>query len=556
MLREVRRALLVAFAFSGAANVLMLATPLYTLQVFEQVVPLGSLETLLVLTVITAAAILALGLIEVARDVILQRAGVWLEHELGPHLLRNGLRAATPNIELRREARALEQVASFITSSAVHPLFDAPWTPIFLGALLLLHPLIGLIALVSAVLLGLAAVLQNVLTHRLQQEGALAQERAGQWTSALAANGPLMGALGLAAGAAAQWERLNRAQAAASYSQGKRSAAIRSLARTVRLGSQIALYAIGAWLVVRGEITPGALVASAILLARALAPIEGLVSALKSSTAAWRAYRCLHALPEDAAAPRIATGETAPLGALRLVNVTVVHPGRKTPALRAVTLALEPGEALGIVGPNGSGKSTLAAVVAGALPPTSGAADLDGIPIAKWQRYARTPPIGYTPDEPSLAQGTVYQNIARYGDASLASVAGAAARAGVNEILQALPAGYDTEIGPGGAGLALGERRAVALARALHGAPRLVVLDEPEAGLDLAGVRRLIGALEALKADGVGLVIATQDPRLLALTDRIAVLNAGALQVSGATGDLAARSGAPPVAEPARAGLH
>src|SRR5512145_134176 len=162
MLREVRRALLVAFAFSGAANVLMLATPLYTLQVFEQVVPLGSLETLLVLTVITAAAILALGLIEVARDVILQRAGVWLEHELGPHLLRNGLSIGTPGGELRREARALEQIKSFVTSSAIHPLFDAPWTPIFLGALLLLHPLIGLVAIVSAVLLGLAVVLQKL----------------------------------------------------------------------------------------------------------------------------------------------------------------------------------------------------------------------------------------------------------------------------------------------------------------------------------------------------------------------------------------------------------
>jgi PrtD family type I secretion system ABC transporter len=534
----------------------MLATPLYTLQVFEQVVPLGSLETLLVLTVITGAAILALGLIEIARDVILQRAGVWLEHELGPHLLRNGLRAGTPGGELRREARALEQVKGFVTSSAIQPLFDAPWTPIFLGALLLLHPLIGLVAIGSAVVLGIAAVLQTLLTGRLQQEGTAAQERAGQWTAALAGSGLLMGALGLAAGAAAQWERLNRAQAAASYSQGKRTAFVRSLARTARLGSQIALYAVGAWLVVRGEVTPGALVASAILLARALAPIEGLVSALKSGTAAWRAYRCLHALPEDAAAPRIATGGEPPRGALQLTNVTVVHPGRKTPALRGITLALEPGEALGIVGPNGSGKSTLAAVIAGALAPTAGAADLDGIPIAKWQRHGRTPPVGYVPDEPGLVPGTVHENIARFADTSLASVVDAATRARIDDLLRALPAGYETEVGTGGAGLSLGERRAVALARAVHGAPRLLVLDEPEAGLDGAGVRRLIAALEVLKTDGIGLVLATHDPRLLALTDRVLVLNGGAPHAQGAPGDLARRADPYPAAEAARAGLH
>jgi ATP-binding cassette subfamily C exporter for protease/lipase len=556
MLKEVRRALLVAFAFSGAANVLMLATPLYTLQVFEAVVPLGSLETLLVLTVITAAAILALGLIEIARDVILQRAGVWLEHELGPHLLRNGLRQGTPCGELRRESRALEQVKSFITSSALHPLFDAPWTPIFLCALLLLHPHIGAVAIVAVVLLGLAAVLQSVITQRLQLEGAAAHERAGQWTAALSGSGPLMGALGLAAGAAAQWERLNRAQAAASYSQGKRASFVRSFARTARLGSQIALYGIGAWLVVRGELTPGALVASAILLARALAPIEGLVSALRSGTAAWRAYRCLHALPDDAVLPHIGAGEGAPRGALQLANVTVFHPGRKSPALRAVSLALEPGQALGIVGPTGSGKSTLAAVIAGALAPTVGAADLDGIPIAKWQRGAPAPPIGYVPDEPSLLQGTVHENIARFAEASLASVVRAATQAGVDDVLQTLPVGYDTEVGPGGAGLALGERRAVAMARALHGAPRLVVLDEPEMGRDGAGVRRLISTLEAIKADGVGIVIATQDPRLLALTDRIVVMNGGALHAEGAPGEFSARAGSQPAANGARAGLH
>ena len=210
--------------------------------------------------------------------------------------------------------------------------------------------------------------------------------------------------------------------------------------------------------------------------------------------------------------------------------------------MRGVSLNLAPGECLGIVGPNGAGKSTLAVRIAGAILPTSGAADLDGIPIAKWQRGDGDPPVGYFPDDPLLIEGSIHENIARFGDASLISVAQAAMRAGVHETLHSLQSGYDTPVGPGGSGLALRERRAVALARAIHGSPRLVVLDEPEIGLDGVSVRRLIKVLEDLKAEGIGFAIATQDPRLLALTDKIVVvLNNGAVQTQGPSAELARR---------------
>lgn len=533
MLKEVRRAVAVAFIFSGFINVLMLATPLYTLQVFETVVPLGSLETLLILTIITAAAILALAFLEMARDMLVLRAGLWLDHELGQHMLQNGLRLGRSADDLRQDARALEQFKSLLTSSAITPLFDAPWVPIFLVALTVLHPMIGAIAAVSCVLLAISAILQNFLTSRLQTESSKAHERSESWWMKVAGNGLMAGALGLTKGATRQWEIYNRSHIASAYSQGKRSSFVKAIARSVRIGSQIALYGIGAWLVINNEIAPGALVASAILLARALAPLEHLVGAVKAAKSAWIAYGRLKQLPADAIVPAVSDQSGVPDGHIRVADVTFYYPGRKVPALRQVSLDIKPGQSIGIVGPNGSGKTTLAAMIAGALVPTSGTADLDGIPVAKWQRADGPPPVGYVPDEPALIDGSVHDNIARFTEASLISVAKAAMRAGVHETLHSLQTGYDTAVGPHGSQLALRERRAVAFARALHGDPKVVVLDEPELGLDGTGMKELQRVLTEIKASGTGLVVTTQDPRLLKLADWIVVLNAGTIQSKG-----------------------
>ncbi len=530
ILRQIRRALLIAFFFSGWINILMLATPLYTLQVFENVVPMGSIETLIVLTVITAGAILALALLESARDVILLRSGLWLDHELGQHILENGLKIGRSPVELKADARALDQFRAYLTSPAITPLFDAPFVPLFLVLLTAMHPVIGIVATVAAVILLVCTYVKHRLTKRLNVEGTQAYERAHRWWMTVASTGQLAGALGLCSGATAQWESYNRSHIATAYSRGKREKFVKVFARTVRIGSQIALYGFGAWLVIAGQMSPGALIASAIMLARALGPLEQLVTAVGATQSGWKAYAHLKALPEDADLPRVDSDSDGPVGQVKLVGVTFHYPTRQVPALRNINLDLKPGQCLGIVGPNGSGKSSLAKIIAGAVTPTVGAADLDTLPISKWQRVMVTPPIGYLPDEPALVEGTVHENIARFSDVSQVSVAHAAMIAGVHDALHALPSGYDTPVGPDGSNLALSERRAVALARAIHGNPKLIVLDEPEVGLDGAGLRRLVNVLASLKDTGVGLVIATQDPRLLALTDNIALLADGTLQ--------------------------
>lgn len=538
MLKDVRRAWFTAFFFSAFINILMLATPLYTLQVFDTVVPLGSIETLVIITAITSLSIAALALLEICRDLILLRASVWLDHELGRHILSNRLKLAASPQDIREDCKALEQFHGFLASPAAGIVLDAPFVPLFLIGLFLLSPLIGWVALAAAGLLSAAAVLQVAFTSRLQLESARAHERSEKWSRTVAANGQLAGAFGLVNGISAQWEAFNRSHIGAAYSAGKRGSVIKAYARSVRIGSQIAIYGFGAWLVIGTEIAPGALVASAILLARALAPLEGLASSIRAIRSALAAYQRLKLLPEDADVPALTEGG-AIKGDIQLHDVTYYYPTRKTPALRVQTLQLEAGQSLGIVGANGSGKSTLAALLAGAMSPTTGSASLDGLPIVKWQRGDCEAPIGYLADEPLLLEGSVHENIARFGQASLMSSAHAAMKAGVHETLQALQSGYDTPVGPQGNLLSLRERRAVAFARALAGNPKIAVLDEPETGLDGASMKRLMSILADLKASGTALVIATQDPRLLALVDKVVVLSGGSVQVMCDAADFA-----------------
>ncbi|MFM9942743.1 MAG: type I secretion system permease/ATPase [Hyphomicrobiaceae bacterium] len=533
--------MLAAFLFTGVVNVLTLATPLFTLQVFETVVPSGSVETLVLLALMAAGAVFALMLIEIVRDRIMLRAATWLDHTLGQHLLENGLKSGTSADEMQSEIRSLGVLRGFLTGPLLLALFEAPWMPLFIVALLVLHPMLGLVALVAAALLLMAGILLSLMTGHLLEETQAASERADRWWRAVAGRGQVAGALGLAVGATEQWELYNRSHVAGAYSLGKRTGLIKAFSRCVRVVTQIAVYAVGAHLVIKSELSPGALVASAILLARALAPLEASVMAFRSAGQALRAYRRLKAHAMDARAIEIGGQVTGPEGHLCLTGVTYYHPGRKAPSLHDINLALAPGECLAIVGPNGAGKSSLAAVIAGAAQPHMGTADLDGVPVVRWQRGTSEPPIGYLPDDAPVIEGTVHENIARFREASLLSVVRSAMQVGTHDVLLGLPQGYDTEIGPNGSGLSLRERRAVALTRAAFGAPRLVVLDEPEIGLDGGSLRALVKVLADMKQAGIGLAIATQDQRLLALADRMVLLKDGRVQAFGTAAEVSRR---------------
>ena len=542
-----RNALVAAFVFSGSVSVLMLAIPLYTLQVFESVVPTGSLETLVALTIMAIVALFATTVIEVVRDRILLKAGLWLDFNLGKLIAERSLSGAAHAAELREEVKLAQIVKGFATGPALAPLFDAPWTPLYLVGLFILHPILGWVGLISAMLLALAALWQSMGTEAAQADVARSNEAADKWWQAAIASPMRTLALGMVRPARARYDALADEQIMAAYDFGNRSSVIKAFARFVRLVSQVAVFGAGAFIVVKGEATGGVLIASSIIMGKALAPIEQAVSMLKIVSAAFAAGRRLRNLPP--LSPAAGVDHAAEDGELRypgqgliaINDVAFHYPGRQTFAVRGIEFEIPPGQSIGIVGPNGSGKSALAGVIAGALEPKIGQATLDGVPVARWQRTAERPPVGYLGPDPQLLEGSVHENICGFDEAGALTVARAAIKAGVHELISALPEGYETKVSGDGQSLSQRERRVVALARAVYGKRRIVVLDEPELGLDAQGERRLIRHLSDLKKEGLQLVIATQQPRLLALVDKVAVLRKGTLEMFAPTEEVVKR---------------
>jgi PrtD family type I secretion system ABC transporter len=556
-----RGALWTAFLFTGVINALMMATPLYSMQVFSTVVPTGSLETLTSLTLMAAAAMIVMSILELIRDRVLYKAGLWLDFNLMGYILERWLRtgqssAQGPGADVRLEAKLVATIKGYSTGPAINPLFDAPWAPIFLVGLFLLHPLLGLVGLVAAVLLALAAVLQAIATDGPQTEAMRAQEQADRWWQSATVDISRLNGAGLGPIVRDRWELLAEESAQRAYALHCRGNAIKMFAKGIRLLAQVAIFAAGALVVIKNEASAGVLIASSLLMARALAPFEQSVPMLKLFVAASKSARHLKSLPKPPKNDLIDLQLEHIDGHLSVQDATYAYPGRTQLALRGITLDLAPGQSLGIIGPTGAGKSTLA-LIAGALEPRSGSVDLDGLAISKWQRGLEQPIIGYVGTQAALFEGTVHENIVRFREFSLMSAAQAAMKIGVHEALSELPQGYETKVTAEGSGLSHREARAVALARAVHGGTRIVILDEPELGLDGAGEKRLVTLLTTLKKAEVTLIIATTQPRLLVLTDKVAVLKKGSLELFGPTAEVMAKlqgANKGPAQQPAAAG--
>ena len=557
-----RGALWTAFLFTGVINALMMATPLYSMQVFSTVVPTASLETLASLTMMAAAAMLVMAVLELIRDRVLYKAGLWLDFNLNGYILERWLRlgqasAQGPGADVRLEAKLVSTIKAYSTGPAINPLFDAPWAPIFLVGLFILHPLLGLVGLVAAIFLALAAVLQAFAVDGPQTEAARAQEQADRWWQSVTGDLARLNGAGLAPIVRDRWEMLAEESAQRAYALHCRANLIKMFAKAIRLLAQVAIFAAGALVVIKNEASSGVLIASSLLMGRALAPFEQSVPMLKLFLAASKAARHLKSLPKPPKNELIDLQSEPIAGQLTLQDATYAYPGRTQLALRGINLELAPGQSLGIIGPTGAGKSTLAALIAGALEPRSGSVDLDGLAVSKWQRGLEQPVIGYVGTQAALFEGTVHENIVRFREFSLMSAAQAAMKIGVHEALSELPQGYETKVTADGNGLSHREARAVALARAVHGGTRIVILDEPELGLDGAGEKRLINLLTTLKKAGVSLIIATQQPRLLVLVDKTAVLKKGSLELFGATAEVMAKlqgTNKVPAAAPAASG--
>lgn len=535
-----RVALLIIFFFSCCINVLVLAFPLYTLQIFARVIPTGSLETLFYLSLMVGAVLLALLALELVRDRIVLRLGHWLDQAYSARVLDHHIAVRKKDLSAKSSATALARLRAAFASNAILPLFDLAWVPAYVFILFLLHPVLGLIASLTAGALFILSVLHAVLAHDGRSGLQASRAESDMWWDAAAPATNRLGALGLRQGTYVEWGLRHADSLHRRHKISKRSGTIRAAARFLRYGAQVLMYGSGAFLVVTGHVSPGVMIASAIILSRALVPLEQTVTTLRTAISGLRAMRELARMP---ASPSIveAVDDYHRSGQLVLNNVSFVYPGRRTPSVRNISARLVAGECLGIIGPNGSGKSTLARLIAGEVEPSAGAVELDGLPVWQLQRTRTRAAVGWLEERATLLPGTVHENICGFSDQPLISAVDSAIRAGVHEILSDLPDGYLTKVSPDGEPLNGTEIRALALARAIHPKPPVLVLDQPDIGLDRGGEKRLLRTLDELKARGTSVIVITHRPFLLELTDKLMVLNEGGCEMFGNSSDVAQR---------------
>ena len=551
MLRQAGFGIILIALLSGAVNFLILVSPIYMFQVFDRVLLTFRVETLIYLSVVAGVCIVVLGVFDALRSVAVARLGRWWDDTARPDLFDASLAAArTRGPNVGATLQDLTQVRTFIGGPSLLPFFDAPWAPLFIAVIFLLHPVLGLIALGSAIVLLCFAVANDVFS-RLSRAGISGDQIAnGVFAATALGNADVVHAMGMQPAVVALHDRRQNGINAASQVGAERTAIITGASKAVRIGVQVAILGVGAYLVTLGELTAGGMIAASIILGRALAPVEQGIGAWRGFTAAREAHGRIAALLKAVPAAPEPTALPAPTGRLSVESVSLALPGQDKPVLRQVSFALEPGSVMAIVGPSAAGKSTLCRLLVGAWRPVAGHVRLDGAELGQWRSEDRGRYIGYLPQSIELFGGTVGDNIARLGPAEDSAVVEAARIAGCHEMILRLPRGYDTEIGEGGAFLSGGQRQRIGLARALFGRPRLVVLDEPNSNLDAEGESALIQAMTSVRERGGTVVVVAHRPSAISVLDQLMMIKDGHMVAFGPKDEVLGKVMARPIESP------
>ena len=524
-----RRELLWVLVFSAFANVLLLAPTIYMLQLFDRVLHSGNELTLLAMTLLLVLFCAALALAEWLRSRLLVRSSNRLDDALGSRVFAVAYAAqlAQPQRAPQRPLADFAQLRQFLTGNGIFAMADAPWAILFIGVLFLMHPLLGWLSILFCVVQVVVAVLaQRMFSGRQRAVQDLDQEVA-QYLQVKLRNAESVAAMGMQPALQRHWRELQQQQLAHQDASHESATRIQSLMKWLQYTQQALMLSLGAWLAIRGEITVGAMVASNALSGNALRPVTMLVSAWGPAIevrAAWARLDALLIKHERAASQQ---DDATLSGAVSLIDLTASVEGRREPILQGITAEFAAGEVVGIVGPSGAGKSTLARCLLGIWPQRSGKVLFDGQPVEQLSRDAIGPQLGYLPQDIDLFDGTIAENIARFSAAEPEAVVDAARMAGIHEMVLRLPNGYDTPIGESGNILSGGQRQRLGLARACLGTPRIVVLDEPNANLDDAGEAALVKAVLAMKTRQTTVFMIVHRPALLAVADRILVLENG-----------------------------
>jgi len=543
-LRDGKRPAIVAFLFSLVSNLLYMALPLYTYQVYGRVMVSQNQATLWMLTLVTIFVFGISSVIDDFRARILINFGVALDQRVSGRIFSSLFDAAVRG-EPGARAQALRDLDQFrqtFTGVGAAALFDVPWIPIFVVVLFIVDPLVGFVTLVAGIILLLLAVAQTRAMQQPMKEANEAALKSYAFTDSALRNGEVVRAMGMLPTLGAAWARhravtIERGAAASEYSN-----AYTDLIKAVRMGVQVLIIAIGAFLILKGKIHSGMLFANMILASRALQPIEKIVGSWEPLNNMARAHDRLQLLLTKAEPQALATSLPRPTGKLSVENVNFAPPGGTKLVLAGVSFPVEPGEVVGVIGPSGAGKSTLARILMGIWRPLQGIVRLDGADVYTWDRADFGRHVGYLPQDTELFSGTVRDNIARFrDDISDQDVVEAAQLAGVHELILRLPKGYDTDVGDSGAVLSVGQRQRVGLARAVLGNPAFVVLDEPNASLDAEGEDALMRAIDTLKARGSTVVIISHKPSVFRAADKMLVLREGRVEMFGPRDQVMAR---------------
>ena len=543
-LRASRQVFWHAGGFSLFVNILMLTGPLYMLQVYDRVLASQSIPTLLALTLLVLVLYGTLAVLEWARSGLFSVAASRFEGALIDRAAASAmsLSLADPGRATDRPIRDLRALRRFIASPVSGAMFDAPFSPLFLIVLFMLHPIFGAWAVFGAVVLVAASALNERMSARLMKESEDYERTSAMRSSEMTRNAEVLKALGMTGTVRARWRGLFDGGDSAFARSGRILSGFSSGTKAFRLFLQSAILGIGAWLVIQGEASPGAMIASSILMGRAIGPLEQIVGQWRSIVSARESWTAL-----KAALSRVPPqAETMPLppiqGAVSVENAYAGPPGAQAPVLKGLTFQLVPGDVLGVLGPSAAGKSSLARILTGAWPVSSGHIRLDGADISSLPSDTLGPQIGYLPQQADLLSGSVRDNIARFReDASPEAIISAAQAAGCHDMILRLANGYDTEIGLGGAYLSAGQRQRIGLARALFGNPNLIILDEPNSNLDGPGELALQTAIAAAKARSATVVIIAHRPNAIVHCTKLMVIDEGRIREFGPAEEVLAK---------------
>lgn len=524
-----RPAVITAMVFSFFINILALVSPLYMLQVYDRVLSSRNVSTLVVLTLICVFLFVVYGLLEALRTQVLVRGGLKFDGVARDPIFRSVLDSTLSRRGTGAQAfRDMDQVREFMTGGLI-AFCDAPWTPVFIIVSWILHPYFGILAVISCIIIFGLAVMNDRSTKNPIQMATMASIAAQNDASSTLRNAEVMKAMGMWGGLQQRWRVRRDEQVAWQAAASDAGGAVMSGIKVFRQVVQTLILGGGAYLAIQGKISAGSMIAGSILVGRALAPIEGAVGQWKGLIGARGAWDRLQTTLRQEKSTEDHMPLPDPRGVLSAEAASILPPGAQVPTMRQASFRIDAGTAVALVGPSAAGKSSLLRGIVGIWPCAAGVIRLDGYDIKQWDPEKLGRHIGYLPQDIELFSGTVAQNIARFTEYESQEVIEAATLAGVHEMIQGLPMGYDTPIGEGGASLSGGQRQRLALARSVFRMPALIVLDEPNASLDQTGEVALMEAMNRLKAAKRTVVFATHKLNLLGQADYIMVINQGVI---------------------------